>query len=148
MAVRFETADDLRNEEDTIREFCENFGLGYGKLAYFDIDFYLSKEGYQIGEAEVKCYTTPHDKYDHQILSSRKYLTLMSRCFAFARTDEMEYRPMLVCRYSDGVILYVNFRTLIGKIPFPEKGGRAERLGSANDQEWIVKIPKNLMKKL
>lgn len=148
MSTVFETEQDLINEEETIRRFCEAFDLGYGKLAYFDIDFYLSKDGYQIGEAEVKCYTVPHDKYEYQILSARKYLTLISRCFIFARTNEVEYRPMFVCRYSDDVILYCNFRTLIGKIEFPQKGGRKPREGSANDIEWVVHIPKKHFKKL
>jgi hypothetical protein len=148
MSKIFETENDLYNEEVTVKAFCDKFNINYGKQAHFDIDFFISKDGKQIGEVEVKCYNVPHDKYPTQILSSRKYLTMMARCFAFARTDEREYRPILLCRYSDGEILYCNFRTIIGKIEFPQIGGRKPREGAVNDIEWVVRIPKKFFKKL
>lgn len=135
---RYETKQDLLNEEEVIKRFCKPAGFSYTKLEQNSLDFLVheGKEGKCF--AEVKCGGVPSTKYPIQVLSLIKWEKM--------KTFDSLMPTFLVYKYSDDVILYIRAKDITGAV---EKISRANpREGNTNDTEFVVKIPKSLFKRL
>jgi len=135
---RFETQEDLDNELQVIKKFCSKGNFSYKKLDRHSLDYAIVKDERVVAFVEIKCYKTSSDKYHSQILSLYKWEKLK---------DYNKLAPtFFVCRYSDGVILYLHAEDIKGDVKF--SGRKVVREGSFSDREFCIFIERNQMRKL
>ena len=128
--MRFETQQDLDNEERVIKAFTK--GTPYQKLGDHDIDYLIPDRAY----VEVKCINSLSTTYDTQILSLIKLVKLQEA--------SRKLPTFVVFAYTDK-IMYINFNDIDGYI---KHSGRKQRKGAANDREILVFIDKNKLKEI
>jgi len=136
--MRFETEQDLINERAAVERFAAVFKCDkIEKLGANDVDFLLYRSGAPVGFVEVKCYTAKSDQFDKQIISLQK----------IAKLSQVNHKKtaILLCKYSDDVILWIKVLDIKG---FCKLSGRKPRAGSSNDQELCLFIDKKLFNKL
>ena len=137
---RYETDADLANEMAAIEQWLPNFkNYQAVKLGQYDLDFEIHRASTPEGKfkklccVEVKCYNVPHNKYPIQVLSLIKLRKLQA--------EAKKIRTFLVCRYSDGVILYIDATRITGEIGMFSR--KNQREGNTNDTEMCIRIPKS-----
>lgn len=133
MSTRFETNEDLANEEEVIKIFTRG-KHPYVKLGKHDIDYLVTDVAY----VEVKCSPNKSTKYRYQVVNLRK-IVKMQDC-------SRELPTYLVYRYTD-CIMYIEVKDIVGEVKwFERKKGVENRKGATNDNELVCYIPKNKMK--
>lgn len=135
--MRFETKQDLQNEHEVINEFYRFTDSMPKKLDKNDIDYALYRDNKLVAYAEVKCYTSPSNKYGFQILSMIKIVKLQEY--------DKKAPAFFVLKYSDNVIYFIRVRDIEGSCKY---NGRKQRVGSTNDFEMLVYCDKKKMTKL
>tara|TARA_B100001245_G_C22786005_1_gene379346 strand:- start:325 stop:750 length:426 start_codon:yes stop_codon:yes gene_type:complete len=133
----FETQEDLEKEEEVVKRFADKGGFGYRKLARSTLDYALIKNNNAVCFLEIKCFNSKHDEYKCKISSLYKWEKMQ------------EFEKLLpvyfVCHHSDGVVLYIRAKDIIGDVKW---SGRQPRAGSMNDEEFCIFIPMDKMKRL
>jgi len=130
--MKFESPQDLLNENETIEAFCSKYGTEFTKMPDWDIDYLIHKNGKAECFAEVKNYTTPYGQYPSAMLSMIK-LGKLNRCATYLPT-------LLLMKWSCGTIGWIRIEKIHGVIKW---GGRKEREGATHDKEFIIYYPLN-----
>lgn len=122
--MRFETEEDLLNEEQAIVWFCEEYNLNFKKLEENDVDFVLMKNEKIVAYAEVKGRNKNIIEAYPLPIAVRKLVKLVDK----------HITPLVIWNCLDGFI-YGKVNKLVGEI---KKGGRQPRNGSVNDVELMA----------
>lgn len=126
--MRFETEKDLLNELEIIKKIAGK--NEFKKLDRFGLDYEITGKAF----IEIKKYNTNFDKYQKIIVSCIK-LVKMQEASKFLPT-------YLFIQYIDK-LLYIKCDDIEGQL---KKGGRDKRIGSTNDQEFLVYVDRNKFK--
>ncbi len=132
MTKRFETKQDLINEEEVIKIITKNKSK-YTKLGENEIDFLIDGKSY----IEVKCSPNKSNKYKYQILSLIKVVKMQH----YSR----KLPTFLFYKYTD-CIMYINVKDIKGNIKWFERKKNINIRNAVNDSELVVYIPKNEFK--
>lgn len=125
----YETTDDLRREEKVIGLIAPLYSATYEKLPRsYGMDYALIRDGSIERLAEVKCRSTPHDRYDTYMISA-------SKIRAAKAWNGLGFQTWLYVQFTDGIFgvslsTYFEFKM----------GGRADRNDPA-DREIMAHIP-------
>jgi len=125
----FEKQEDIDRENKAIELFSKTFGWGYGKLGLTDVDFKLTKAGALFAYAEVKGRSKAVKNAFPLPIAARKLVKLMDK----------RIHGIIIWACTDGII-YADAKKLTGVISW---GGREEREGSVNDNEFMVYFDKS-----
>jgi hypothetical protein len=122
--MRFESQEDLLNEEQAIVWFCEEYNLNFKKLEENDVDFVLMKNQKIVAYAEVKGRNKNLNEAYPLPIAVRKLVKLVDK----------KINPLLIWNCLDGFI-YGKVNKLVGEI---KKSGREPRNGAVNDVELMA----------
>lgn len=136
--MRFETEQDLANERAVIEAVCSRRGLKCKKLGDNEIDFIVyGDDNKALFFAEVKCLTTPADRYPMYMLSMIK----VEKMIEYSKILD----TYLFVRHSDR-LSYINIKDMDGRV---QMGGRINpREVAANDREMCMFIDVNKLKQI
>ena len=126
--MRFETQEDLLNEEQAIVWFCEEYNLNFKKLEENDVDFVLMKKEKIVAYAEVKGRNKNLIEAYPLPIAVRKLVKLVDK----------KITPLVIWSCLDGFI-YGKINKLVGEIKI---GGRRARNGAVNDVELMAYFKK------
>jgi len=126
--MRFESQEDLLNEEKAIIWFCEKYNLNFKKLEENDVDFALMKNEKIVAYAEVKGRNKNLNEAYPLPISVRKLVKLVNK----------KINPLVIWSCLDGFI-YGKVKKLVGEIKI---GGRVPRNGAVNDVELMAYFKK------
>lgn len=136
MRPQYETADNLKAEQATIKAFCREFNIKYDKnpTPYYQIDYSLTHgdTGRMFGVAEVKRRFHKIGQFGTLVIALNKFKTLA------------EYHTLcgldayIVIEFDDGIMFYKHqtgdhFPTVFG--------GRTTNTRDAGDLSPVVHIP-------
>lgn len=124
----FETEKDLLNELEIIKKIAGK--NEFRKLDRFGLDYEITGKAF----IEIKKYNIDFERYQKIIVSCIK-LVKMQEASKFLPT-------YLFIQYLDKLV-YIKCDDIEGQL---SKGGRAKRIGSTNDQEFLVYVDKNKFK--
>jgi hypothetical protein len=122
--MRFESQEDLLNEEQAIVWFCEEYNLNFKKLEENDVDFVLMKNEKIVAYAEVKGRNKNLNEAYPLPIAVRKLVKLVDK----------KNNPLVIWSCLDGFI-YGKVKKLVGEIKI---GGRVARNGAVNDVELMA----------
>ncbi len=126
--MRFESNENLQNEEKAIVWFCEEYNLNFRKLDENDVDFVLLKNEKIVAYAEVKGRNKSLLEAYPLPISVRKLVKLVDK----------KINPLVIWSCLDGFI-YGKVSKLVGEIKI---GGRRARNGAVNDVELMAYFKK------
>ena len=118
--MRFESQEDLLNEEQAIVWFCEEYNLNFKKLEENDVDFVLMKNEKIVAYAEVKGRNKNLNEAYPLPISVRKLVKLMDK----------KTNTVIIWKCYDGII-YGKLEKLKGQI---QKGLDAAKIPFKIDQ--------------
>lgn len=133
----YETADNLKDELDTISECARKLGFKYHKnpVRYYQLDFSLEDEdGCLFGMAEVKRRHCTIAGKQRVILSLNKWKHAME----YVRLGMVFY---FIVKFDDGIHYAIVKPGEEGQTPFINWGGRTHTTRDDGDIEPVVNIP-------
>ena len=135
MRRRYETADDLRIEADTLKIFCLNMNCTYKKVKELENDYSPDatfwRNGQRVAVGEVKARNNIRDMYSHYMISKNKIDSIYERW--------LPVPFILIVRWYDGI--YWVAITEPARLSWTvAHGGRRDR-GDPKDQEDLYYIP-------
>ena len=129
--MKFENKDNKLREKETLKTFCNHFGLTFAKHPeYAHIDAVLYNKGRITGFAEVKGV--------HKSITNASDVLVSMRKIVRAQALQIDSKcPVALIWAFDDALVYERVNNLKGIFYY---GGRAVRQGSTFDQEMLVKV--------
>jgi hypothetical protein len=136
--MRYETAEDIKNEEEVIKLFAKKGNFEYKKLNQHSLDFALLKNDIVKCFVEVKCFKSRSNQYPTQVVSLIKFDKML---------DYSKLAPVyFVCRYSDNKIMYIKSEDIKGSLMMFRR--TIQRIGNTDDSEIVVHVERSKFKEL
>ena len=134
----FETKEDVYNESEVIKKFCNWTDSEFFKLPQFEIDFLIYKNDINVAFAEVKCKKNDYNSFKEEFIGLPKYFSLKKYS---------QLKPTyLIIKYNDG-IYFIDFKDIPTEI-IKYGGRKIVRDGSTNDKEWLITFNRSVLKKI
>tara|TARA_R110002124_G_scaffold121716_3_gene280071 strand:- start:920 stop:1345 length:426 start_codon:yes stop_codon:yes gene_type:complete len=139
--MKFETAKDFARQDRATRLFCNEYDYSYASSEEW------AKIDYQIFgvNAEVICGFEVKGCKNQKIGDKETVLVSMRKIVDGQQFQKQNNVPVVMCWSFDDGILFTRLNKLNGEFRL---GGRKPRAGSTFDEEMLVYIKQNKLKKL